>query len=1666
MKGGTNELIKITSDGVMSNLGAIANMPKANYYVGDFDLDGNFYVTSGSKLYQIDVNTQVATVHTMSASFGAPDIAYNKRDGKMYGANNDKLYILDLNAKVSNKYKVTSKTIKNLPKNTYGSAWFDSAGRLFFSSNQTGDIYRVDDFTSPEAFYISKGQPTSSNDGTACSGSPILEHTIFPKTTTAGTRVTHTYTIDNGLISGDVKGDPLEVDFYDALESGMTFSNATFAITGAKDATYTLNAYDGNDTLDIKGIKLDPLSTLKIEVAVNIPADITSGIHYNQAQLKNLDSYLGGPNMLSDNPGGLRPDMTPLVVQSGLADNTIGGYSYNDLNKNGAYDIGELGIAGVKMILSNGTDTNTTYTDINGSYKFEALPDGTYTITQSDINNSTKTGGTSSITDISVSNGASSLSNNFYDLAYSSIGGYVFEDIDGNGYQDANETGISGVTVVIKNSNGNTVKTLTTSADGHYHSGYVLVPGVYTIIESDPNGYSSVTTNSAKINVRSATEEQVNFADIKNGFIKGVVFEDFNGDGVQNSSEDGVSGVIITIKDSSGDVVATLTTDELGRFSKDVSVGKYSVIQTQKSGYISSSSSTQNVNVATNGSAVVVFANQKEGEIGGIVYEDANGNGKMDRDEIGIEGVTISLGGATTTTQVDGRYVFENQIPGDYVVTITNPDGYGTKTNKYSLTLVSGGSASATFALIPLGSVMGVVFDDQNKNGIQDKNENGVSGAKITLSGSASKVAYSGSDGGYSFVDVGAGSYTISLTPPDGFIATTATSEDFTLSGGMFTAQFGAIATGSVGGIVFNDLNGDGNLSIGENGISGVRVVLSDSSSSTQETITNTDGSFNFTSVTVGNYTINRDVPAGFVSGADTKNITVSASSVPYVAYSLLATGDISGVVFNDINRNGIHDANESGVANVDLNLTNKDNVTITLQTGIDGVFIFSNQTAANSPFKISQVNLDGWYSSTDNNYTFTLPAGEAKNYSFGSYKNSAPVDITISNNSVAENNSIGSVIGELDVTDSDIIDSHTFAFCSGDDSNFTLDGTTLKSAIVFDYENETSYTTCIKVTESNQASYEKNLTINITNIDESVAGTCGTSHGQTFTVAPTENLCSVGSASNVTSDTDNFYWYCTGSSYELNTNCSATYQNNSSNDDTQEPTAHEFEDNEDGTKTLTVGEDEDTITITLPQDKEVVVTENEENTTLSSDNPQVDITINDDGSITTNQIFEDGDANNTVEIDIPNSDIKIQEDNSVVIQSNTKNDNNEDVNITTTLREDGSIIIASKVAENNATVISIDEPGSTIKIDEKGNITIDGEKELVEDSKIVALHLVIDANSGAIDGSLIHKDSTTQEIVETQEIHKVVGTVLKVTNFKIQEVLATLDDNRKVEVTVSDESNTTLKSTTIIDNSVADENITRLSNGETGAVTTQVTNSTSTITIDNYLDGKAKHSVKVGTTITEASSNLEGADVNVTSSGVTTTFENNTTKAQVTASNDGIATHKMTIGGKTTEATSQIIGAKTVIDSDANGDPKIVTKVSTTNSNSQVVEIEVDALSDGSAKHTVKVGGKESIATSKLQGANTTIKTSGEVETIAPTTKTKDGDEWIFEAVAKTDAYGKTVTTFQLRNKTTNEVKEPQNTFVPNTPYDAGNKVEIIEQNNIIYFKTQSPVTAPLTVE
>src|SRR5262249_54273605 len=141
------------------------------------------------------------------------------------------------------------------------------------------------------------------------------------------------------------------------------------------------------------------------------------------------------------------------------------------------------------------------------------------------------------------------------------------------------------------------------------------------------------------------------FGDFQNVALSGNVFNDLNGDGVQESGEPGLANWSVQLL-KSGIVIATKTTDSQGNYSfTNVGPGAYSIKEVLQSGWIQSSSPTTFSVTAASGQNVggLAFGDFKLLTYSGTVYNDLNGNGVMDSGDPALKGWTLNLLNAVGT---------------------------------------------------------------------------------------------------------------------------------------------------------------------------------------------------------------------------------------------------------------------------------------------------------------------------------------------------------------------------------------------------------------------------------------------------------------------------------------------------------------------------------------------------------------------------------------------------------------------------------------------------------------------------------------------------------------------------------------------------------------------------------------------------------------------------------------------------------------------------------------------------------------------------------------------------------------------------------------------------------------------------------------------------------
>ena len=100
---------------------------------------------------------------------------------------------------------------------------------------------------------------------------------------------------------------------------------------------------------------------------------------------------------------------------------------------------------------------------------------------------------------------------------------------------------------------------------------------------------------------------------------------------------------------------------------------------------------------------------------------------------------------------------------------------------------------------------------------------------------------------------------------------------------------------------------------------------------------------------------------------------------------------------------------------------------------------------------------------------------------------NETPINLSVSNNTIAENQAIGTAIGTFTTTDPDTDDTFTYNLVTGTGSTdnvlFTITGNQLKSNGIFDFETQNSYSIRVRTTDQGGLTFEKALTLNVKDI-------------------------------------------------------------------------------------------------------------------------------------------------------------------------------------------------------------------------------------------------------------------------------------------------------------------------------------------------------------------------------------------------------------------------------------------------------------------------------------------------------------------------------------------------------------------------------------------------------
>jgi uncharacterized repeat protein (TIGR01451 family) len=448
------------------------------------------------------------------------------------------------------------------------------------------------------------------------------------------------------------------------------------------------------------------------------------------------------------------------------------------------------------------------------------------------------------------------------------------------------------------------------------------------------------------------------------------VWSDLDGDGVQDANEPGIEGVALALfaRDASGAFTVPAGATTTGPNGDYVFAGlapntQYEIRATLDGAFLlapANSASGANADAIDSDAALIdgtaritvqtggPGANDHSFDIGlirklalgNLVWNDIDNNGLRDAGESGVAGVKVELLDAAsavlaeTVTNGSGEYAFEGLTPGDYSVRISNlPTGFVSSTG---------------------GGYEGANTPDPDDN--VDNDDNGDTVAPGVIRSKPISLA-AGSE-------INDGDADPSVNP----------SLDFGITSQSL----------SLGDYVWLDLDKDGRQDDDEAGVSGVTVRLyadangdgtPDGAALAIQT-TDAAGKYLFANLVAGNYLVEFVAPNGFAltakgqgdaagdSDADpisgrTGVIALNSGALLTIDAGIIG-GSIGDYVWRDLNRNGLQDVGESGLAGVIVTLETATGDVLTTTTSISGSYLFNGLAS-------------GSYT-----VTFKLPAGFA----------------------------------------------------------------------------------------------------------------------------------------------------------------------------------------------------------------------------------------------------------------------------------------------------------------------------------------------------------------------------------------------------------------------------------------------------------------------------------------------------------------------------------------------------------------------------------------------------------------------------------------------------------------------------------------------------------------
>ena len=490
----------------------------------------------------------------------------------------------------------------------------------------------------------------------------------------------------------------------------------------------------------------------------------------------------------------------------------------------GAVTVEQDGLSGVTVRIS-GVSESEILTGAGGQYSFTGLRSGDYTVEISGFDpNDVIFGSTSVVVTVAVDESKVANFEGTYARTATIMGQVSIEGAP-----------LAGVTVSLQGKGED--RTETTNGAGQYIF-EDLRPGDYSIgisgYDTDEYGFPATSTT---VSVAADESASVPFEGtaLRSAAIQGTV-------AIEGT---GLEGVTVSLR--RGGEAMSAVTDAGGMYAFDrLHAGDYSIAI---SGYDADEygfdATSKGVTVALKETAKVAFD--------GIRLRTAEIMGRVSVAGDALEGVTVTLAGKedrTGTTGDDGRFSFAGLAAGGYTLSVS---GYDEEEYDFDggeeITLALGESKSV--------NIVGRSLRTAGLTGAVTAEGEGLAGVSVTLvkapDADAEEILGSirtGSDGGYAFDELLAGTYRVEIAGFDEeYDFDTETWKGAVATDETATADFDATITrtASVSGLV----------SVDDEGLTGVTVTLAGDHAPPDNTIeTDADGGYAFDGLRKGGYTV------------------------------------------------------------------------------------------------------------------------------------------------------------------------------------------------------------------------------------------------------------------------------------------------------------------------------------------------------------------------------------------------------------------------------------------------------------------------------------------------------------------------------------------------------------------------------------------------------------------------------------------------------------------------------------------------------------------------------------------------------------------------------------------------------------------------------------------